>query len=125
MYHVFAGEICLSDFEQHWKTLLPDPAVPDPIVIFADLRECSLTVHGDEVRRLVREVIEPRLRGRRWVSAAVVASPSDYGVPKQFMFYSNDCGVTEVFNDMDEAIAWMVKAARLCGCGGRDGYAET
>lgn len=111
VYHEFTGEICLSEFEQYWRTLLTDPSVPDPLVLYADLRCCSLMVHGDDVRRIVREVIEPQLRGRRWVSAAVVASPADYGVTKQFMFYSNDCGVTEVFHDKDEAVSWLMRTA--------------
>ena len=120
VYHEFAGEIGLSDFEGYWKTLLSDPSLPNPLLMFADLRCCSLTVHGEDVRRIVREVIEPRLRGRRWLSAAVVAAPAEYGVTKQFMFYSNECGVTEVFHDAEEATTWLTQTARMWARGDSD-----
>ena len=107
IFRRFTGDITLQDFEQHWRALLADPELPDPLTIIADMRECRLLVHGDEVSSLVIDVIEPRLGHRRWFSAVVVAAPVQYGISKQFIAYSRGCGITDVFYDMEEAVSWL------------------
>ena len=112
IFRRFTGDITYQDLEQHWRVLLADPDLPDPLTIIADMRECRLQVHGDEISSLVIDVIEPRLGRRRWFSAVVVAAPVQYGITKQFIAYSHGCGVTDVFYDMEEAVAWLQAVAR-------------
>ena len=107
----FSGEIRYADLERFWKGFLADPAVPDPPLIFADMRDCGVLVQGDDLSQLVRTVSEPLLGGRRWVFAAVAESEAVYGATKQFMVYSRECGVTDVFRDEDKAIMWLVEMA--------------
>ena len=109
----FTGDVTFEEFEQHWRALLSDPDLPERLVMVVDLRECNLHLHGDEISRLVITVIEPNLGRRRWFSAVVVAAPVQYGISKQFIAYSRGCGVTDVFYDINEAVAWLHAAARL------------
>ena len=111
VHHGFTGEIHLQDLEQHWRPFLSDPDLPDPLLMFADMRGCRIMVHGDDALYLVRRVIEPMLGTRRWVSAVAVSSSCDYGVTKQFIAYSDPFGETEVFMDARDAWRWLT--ARL------------
>jgi hypothetical protein len=112
IFRRFTGDITLQDFEQHWRSLLEDPALQEPLAMIVDMRECRLLVHGDELSSLIVNVIEPRLGRRRWFSAVVVAAPVQYGITKQFIAYSHGCGITDVFYDMEEAVEW-IRAAIL------------
>ena len=109
--HEFTGEISFADLAHHWRRLLSDPELPDPLVMFADLRRCRMLVRGEDTSRLVHAVIQPLLKGRRWVSAVVADSNAEYGVTKQFTVYSSHCGETEVFREESEAVAWLLGAA--------------
>lgn len=113
IFRRLTGDVTLQDLVQHWRALLADPDVPEPLAMIVDMRECRLQVHGDEVSRLIIDVIEPNLGGRRLFSAVVVAAPVQYGITKQFMAYSQGCGVTDVFYDIDEALIWLRAAASL------------
>ena len=112
VYHVFTGQVGLDELERYWRTFLAEPDLPQPLALYADLRRGSLKVNGEDVQRIVQMVIEPLLRGRRWISAAVIGSPTDYGVTKQFMVYSDQFGVTQVFYEPDEALAWIDQTVR-------------
>ena len=113
IFRRFTGDITFDDFEQHWCALLADPAVPESLAMIVDLRDCRLRVHGDEISRLVADVIEPSLGRRRWFAAVVVAAPVQYGITKQFIAYSSGCGVTDIFYDVNEALTWLRDAASL------------
>lgn len=113
VHHEFTGAISLEDFEQHWRRFLADPELPDPLFMFADMRNCRIVVHGADAQYLVQAVVNPLLGDRRWVSSVVVASPCDYGVTKQFIAYSEKFGDTEVFFDLDEATRWLAAKMEL------------
>jgi hypothetical protein len=111
--HEFTGAITVGELESYWRDFLSENELPRPLALFADMRQCKMDVHGEDIQAIVHTVIEPLLGERRWVAAAVVGSPSEYGVTKQFMVYSERCGVTEVFLDPNEALAWL-QSARGC-----------
>lgn len=110
VYHDFDGPITFGELETYWRTFLSKNDLPRPLALFADMRKCTMEVHGDDIQAIVHTVIEPLLGERRWVAAAVVGSTTEYGVTKQFMAYSERCGITEVFLDADEALAWLRSA---------------
>lgn len=112
IFRRFTGDITLDDFERHWRTLFADPELPESLKIISDMRECRLQMHGEDITRLVSDIIEPGLGQRRWYSAVVVAAPVQYGITKQFMAYSHGCGVTDVFYDINEALAWLQAAVK-------------
>ena len=111
--HEFTGEISRSEFESYWERVLSDQSVPEPLVMMADMREWTLMINGDDVFHIVRESIAPRIGERRWIAAAVVSTPAQYGVARQFMAYSDGFGTTEIFDDPDSAIAWLIDTAGL------------
>ena len=107
----FEGETTAEDFERHWRELMSDPELPaeGPLLLVADMCECEFRLYGEDVHQIVNCVIEPLLAGRRWVSALVVSSSTQRGVANQFMVYSERCGVTQMFRDMDEATRWVAE----------------
>ena len=113
VHHGFTGEIALADLERHWRRLLADPELPEPLFMFADMRDCHVLLDGNETHYLAHEVIEPLLNGRRWVSSVVVGSTCDYGVTKQFIAYSGQFGETEVFMELHEAVCWLADRREL------------
>jgi hypothetical protein len=117
VFSQFEGYISAQDLEGHWRRLLADPAAPDPLALAADVGDSQLLVDGEDLQRLVRTVIEPLLGDRRWRFAIIASSPAQYGIAKQFMHYTGQCGQTETFRDMDAAIAWLVEEAGLAGGG--------
>jgi hypothetical protein len=110
--HRFSDELALADFQLFWRELLTDPEVPDPLLMLADLRDCTFLIHGEDVHRIVATTIEPMIGDRRWLAAAVVADTTQFGVTMQFTAYSYDLGVTEIFHDIDTALAWLIETAR-------------
>ena len=111
--HEFTGEISRGEFERYWERMLSDPSIPEPLVMMADMREWTLMIDGHDVFHIVRESIAPRIGTRRWIAAAVVSNPAQYGVARQFNAYSDSFGTTGIFNDPDSAIAWLTTAAGL------------
>ena len=61
----FTGEIALADFEQHWRRVLADPDLPYSLFMFADMRDCRITVHGNDANYFVRGVMKPLLGEHR------------------------------------------------------------
>ena len=108
--HEFTGAITVGELETYWRNFLSERELPQPLALFADMRRCNMEVHGEDIHAIVHTVIEPMLGDRRWIAAAVVGSTTEYGVTKQFMAYSERCGVTEVFLDPNEALEWLQTA---------------
>ena len=115
VYRKFTGKITLADLGRHRRELLADPGIPETFALAADLRECEMAVSADELRGLVRTVIEPHMEGRRWVSALVVAEGAQRDLTDQFVEHSRECGVTEVFADPDAAVEWLLEAIGPAG----------
>ena len=106
-----AGEIDRPELELHWRDMLSDPDVPEPIAILTDMREANVRLTHDEVQGMIRNIIRPALAGRKWISALVVASPLQFGQTRQFMAYTDECGWSGLFYDPDEAREWLLRTA--------------
>ena len=106
VFRMFTGEITLDLLAEHYAALLADPEAEGVMTWVTDMRGCSLTVRGDEIRELVRKHIQSLMKGRKWECAAIVETPVQYGATNQFAVYSAECGHTQVFYDQHEAFAW-------------------
>ena len=62
---------------------------------------------GVELAEVLRSVVAPRLAGRRWVAALLVATPTQYGQARQFEAYAEDVSRNQIFLDEGEALAWL------------------
>lgn len=111
VFRKFLGNVTLAELARHYREQLTDPEAADMMVWVTDERESLLDVRGDDVRKLVRETIEPLMQGRYWHCAAVVGTATQYGVTNQFAVYSADCGETKIFYDVKEAIEWATAIA--------------
>ena len=116
VFRRFAGETTAEDFERHWKEMMSDPELPaeGPLLLVADMCECEMRLYGEDVYQLVNCVIEPLLGGRHWISAVVVRTTTQCGVTNQFMVYSERCGITQMFRDMEEAMRWLAEFRSIC-----------
>ena len=73
----------------------------------ADIRDTVPALSGDELMGLVRRTLAPRLDGRGWRVAVVVASPAQYGKARQFDAMADWLVETKIFDDVDAALAWV------------------
>jgi len=112
VFRTFTGDITLEVLAQHYKELLSDTNTAEIMTWVTDMRGCTLSVRGDDIRELVWQHIEPRMKGRRWHCATIVDTGVQYGAANQFAVYSSECGETRLFYDQREAIEW---AAQLVG----------
>jgi len=106
VFRELLGDVTFDALVKHWGEIFTNAELPDPFAIITDLRSCNLLINGKDVQRLV-ETIRPRMKGRRWISAAVVKSPVQFGVTRQFMTHASEFGENAVFYDFDEAVRWV------------------
>lgn len=106
VFRRMTGKITLEDLARHYREILTDPEAEGMMAWVTDEREGELDVRGEDVRRLVRETIEPLMKGRQWHCGAIVATPTQHGITSQFAAYSADFGETRVFYDPCEAEDW-------------------
>ena len=109
VFRMFTGEITLDVLADHYGELLADPEAEEMMTWVTDMRACSLTVRGEEIRELVRQHIQPLMHGRRWHCAAIVDTPVQCGATNQFAVYSAECGDTRIFYDQHEAFTWAAE----------------
>lgn len=106
-FTTWTGAITAEDIRAHWAVLLSDPGPMQARRSVADIRDTVPALSGDELMGLVRRTLAPRLDGRGWRVAVVVASPAQYGKARQFDAMADWLVQTKIFEDADAALAWV------------------
>jgi len=106
-FTTWSGAITAEDIRQHWAVLLSDPGPMQARRSVADIRETVPAVSGDELMRLIRRTLAPRLDGGGWRLAVVVASPAQYGKARQFDAMADWMVETRIFDDPEAALRWV------------------
>ncbi len=104
----WTGDVTARDVRTHWKKMLADPEALSIARSLADLRSCNLLVTGRELWSLVDEVVTPRLEGRLWKTALVIARSEQYGVSRQYQVFAERYSTDEIFEDYDKALEWIL-----------------
>lgn len=101
------GEIDAGELANHWRSFLSDPAVLALRRTLVDLTAATILFRGAELDELVEKIVLPRLGGKSWTTAIVVADPVQFGVSRQYQVfaerYSKDC----IFSNREAAVKWL------------------
>lgn len=108
LFSTWIGKITADDLRRHWATAFADPEALAIGRSLADVREASPALTGDEMAELVREIAAPRLAGRTWTVALLVAKPAQYGVSRQYQVFAEQFSRDSIFYDRDEAVRWLL-----------------
>ena len=106
----FTGDVDIAQLKRHWEELITDNESVSIAAWLTDIREAKIRYNGPELERLVRSVIEPRMKGVRWISAVVVNAGVQYGVTNQFSVYASGKAIVATFLSREEALEWVLKA---------------
>jgi len=105
---VWLGDISIADLREHWLRLLHDEKALALRKSLADLRGSTLLFSAQDLELAVREVAEPMLKGRDWISAIVVSTPRQIQMSSAYqglaLAYSHDV----IFSSTDEARRWLL-----------------
>lgn len=103
----WTGTISAADLGSFWRAFLTDPEVMKRRRTLVDVRAATISFTGPELEDLVHTVVLPVLGRRKWATAVLVASPSQYGTARQYQVfadsYSGDC----IFTDEQSALLWL------------------
>ena len=106
---VWIGDISSADLREHLGRLLQDETAMALRKSLSDLRAATLLFSEQDLQLAVREVVAPLLKGKDWISAIVVRTPTQFQMGSKYqgiaLAYSNDA----IFSNLDEAKRWLQK----------------
>ena len=112
MTETWIGEISIADLRQHWTFLMQDNNALALRRTLVDLRASTVQVSGEELSSAVRELVQPHLKGRDWITAIVVNTPAQFRSSSSYQgcaaAYSHDV----IFSTVEEARRWLLKQQR-------------
>jgi hypothetical protein len=101
------GTVSAPDLEKHWREFLKHEAVINCRRTVADISKSRITVTGQEFSRLIDSLVKPVLKGRKWITAIVVASDYQFGVSRQYGVYAESYSRDQIFKDSSQAFDWI------------------
>ena len=106
---VWVGDISSAELREHLGRLLRDENAMALRKSLSDLRGATLLFSEQELHLAVREVVAPLLKGKDWISAIVVRTPTQFQMGSKYqgiaLAYSRDA----IFSNVDEAKRWLLK----------------
>ena len=103
----WTGDVSALDLATYWGHYLADPRVLSIRKTLVDLRDATPTFSGQQLSSLIREVVDPALKGRDWKTAIVVAQPVQFGVSRQYHAFAQHYSTDSIFSDPTAALAWL------------------
>ena len=111
VHESWSGDIGTAEIRAHWQNMLDDPVSGSIRRSLADIRDATAQLTAEELERLVDEVLVPGLRGRPWISAAVVASAEQLRLTHRYRA-AQHLNEVSVFSNPDMAVKWLLKQER-------------
>lgn len=108
VFTTWDGDVTIDDQVQHWRRLLADPAALAARRSIVDVRAGRPLFTGAEMRTALHDVAMPKLRTHPWITAIVVGNAVQFGVSRQFEMIASQVTSGSVFEDPDEALAWVM-----------------
>ena len=106
---VWAGDISSADLREHLDRLLRDENAMALRKSLSDLRGATLLFSEQELHSAVREVVAPLLKGRDWISAIVVRTPTQFQMGSRYQGFALAYSRDAIFSSLDEAKRWLLK----------------
>ena len=107
IYETWTGEVHAADLAAHWKKYLADPAVLEIRRTIVDLRAAVIGFRGTDFDGLIRTIVLPALKDRKWATAIVVSQPVQFGVSRQYQAFAERYSQDSIFATLAEAEAWI------------------
>lgn len=105
----WTGEISIADLRQHWTLLMQDSNALALRRTLADLRGSTVLVSGEELSSAIRELVEPHLNGRDWITAIVVSTPAQFRLSSSYQGSAGAYSHDVIFSTVEEARRWLLK----------------
>ena len=106
---VWTGDISSADLREHLDRLLRDENAMALRKSLSDLRGATLLFSEQELHSAVREVVAPLLKGRDWISAIVVRTPTQFQMGSRYQGFALAYSRDAIFSSLDEAKRWLLK----------------
>jgi len=103
------GAVTARDLRSLWTGYMADPEILALRVTYVDLRAASITFAGSQMRSLIKEVVDPVLQGREWLTAIVVSGPLQLGMSRQFQEFADHFSHDAIFFDDQDALEWLMR----------------
>jgi hypothetical protein len=103
------GAVTAQDLRSLWTGYMADPEILALRVTYVDLRAASITFAGSQMRSLIKEVVDPVLQGREWLTAIVVSGPLQLGMSRQFQEFADHFSHDAIFFDDQDALEWLMR----------------
>ena len=106
---VWSGDISSADLREHLGTLLHDENAMALRKSLSDLRGATFLFSEQELHLAVREVVAPLLKGKHWISAIVVRTPTQFQMGSRYQGFASAYSSDAIFSNVDEAKRWLLK----------------
>jgi len=103
------GNISIVEVREHLSRLLQDEKALALRKSVADLRASTLLFSDEELGLALREVVDPVLKGRDWISAIVVRTPAQFKKSSRYQGLAAAYSQDVIFSSIDEAKRWLLK----------------
>jgi hypothetical protein len=105
---VLTGDITARALKSFWKKHRKGPQGLAIRRALVDVRACDLRFTGRELSDFLDTVAVPAVAGRQVRIAILVDTPVQYGVAHQFQVLAGLRSETEIFDEHDKALDWIL-----------------
>jgi len=106
---VWSGDISTADLREHLGRLLQDETEMAFRKSLSDLRGAALLFSEQDLQLAVREAVAPLLKGKDWISAIVVRTPTQFQMGSKYQGFALAYSRDAIFSNLDEAKRWLQK----------------
>ena len=75
----------------------------------SDLRGATLLFSEQDLQLAVRKAVAPLLKGKDWISAIVVRTPTQFQMGSKYQGFALAYSRDAIFSNLDEAKRWLQK----------------
>ena len=100
-----------DDLETYWQRYLADAEVLEIRRTIVDLRASVISLSWMDLDGLIKELVLPALKGRKWTTAIVVEGPAQFGVSRQYQAFADRFSKDSIFANVLEAEKWICSQA--------------
>jgi hypothetical protein len=108
VYVRWVGRITANDMIEFFTTFYADPDTAKCSLNLVDVREADVAFSTEEFEEIINEIVIPQTdRYPNLKVAILVSTPLQYGVSRQYQFFSDTFGKDAIFTDEQSALQWL------------------
>ena len=111
IHETWTGEIRVDDLQRYWQRYLADPEVLEIRRTIVDLRASVVNLSWLDLDDLIKQLVVPALKGRKWTTAIVVEGPAQFGVSRQYQAFADRFSNDSILATLWEAEEWICSEA--------------